>query len=434
MDFLASDSLRGRGSGTQDELIAATYVASQLEQYGVEPAGDNGTYIQRGTLVHRKLAAPATLSLHPSGSQEATWTQGKEFVPVYLGRDSFSGPLQKVRFDEKNKPKLQPNAVVFLTSKNENEYRRAAFELADEGAVAVLIPEDQRARDRWQSLSEKLPDLPTEIEGGGTSGMTTQVAVFALSQEAVKAMEQIPDGTTVSFEPQVAPAEKTYTWNALGIIRGRDPGLSRAAILLSAHLDHLGVGKPVNGDSIYNGADDDASGTTAVLELARVLGSGPKPRRTVLFALFGSEEAGGLGSSYFLQHPPVPLKDIAANLEFEMIGRADPKVPREANWLTGWERSNLGPVLAEHGANLVGDPRPDEGFFARSDNIVLAKKGVVAQTVSSFAVHKDYHQPSDDLAHIDFVHMDRAIGSMLKPVLWLVNSDFSPKWKEGKQP
>jgi len=222
--------------------------------------------------------------------------------------------------------------------------------------------------------------------------------------------------------------------NALGILRGSDPVLQQTAVLLSAHLDHLGIGQPVNGDDIYNGADDDASGTTAVLELARALGSGPKPRRTVIFALFGSEETGGQGSTYFLQHPPVPLKQMAVNLEFEMLGRADPAVSADTVWLTGWERSNLGPMLAARGAKLIGDPHPAQNFFARSDNYVLAKKGVVAQTVSSYGMHSDYHQPSDDVAHINFQHMDAAIGSLLGPVRWLVNSSFTPRWNEEGKP
>src|SRR5580692_10045897 len=287
-EFLASDALQGRGSGTHDELIAATYVASQLRQYGIEPAGDNGGYIQR------------------------------------------LGGRQK---DSKAQP----------------------------------------------------------------------------------------------------PGEES-SWNVIGMLRGRDSSLQRAAILLSAHLDALGIGTPVNGDNIYNGADDDASGTTAVLEIARVLGRGPRPRRTVIFALFGSEELGGLGANYFREHPPVPLKDISANLEFEMIGRSDPALKDDTLWLTGWERSNLGAALAAHGAKLVADPHPAENFFARSDNFVLAKDGVVAQTISSYGLHKDYHQPSDDLAHLDFKHMDAALASLLAPVEWLVNSDFQPKWNAGGQP
>ena len=257
--------------------------------------------------------------------------------------------------------------------------------------------------------------------------------VLEVSPDAAKTLEALPEGSTVSFEG-TATSETKYTWNALGILHGSDPNLQHSAVLLSAHLDHLGVGQPVNGDDIYNGADDDASGTTAVLELARVLGKGPKPKRTVIFALFGSEETGALGSQYFRLHPPVPLKQIAVNLEFEMLGRADPAVKGDTMWLTGWERSNLGPTLAAHGASLVGDPHPEQNFFARSDNYDLAKTGVVAQTVSSYGLHKDYHQPSDDLAHIDFKHMDAAIQSLLQPVTWLVNSSFTPNWNEGGKP
>jgi Zn-dependent M28 family amino/carboxypeptidase len=238
----------------------------------------------------------------------------------------------------------------------------------------------------------------------------------------------------VNFDGTVGAPEKSYTWNAVGKLPGRDPALRASVILLTAHLDHLGVGQPVNGDNIYNGADDDASGTTAVLELARALASGGKPRRTVIFALFGSEETGGLGSTWFQAHPPVPLRNIAANLEFEAIGRPDPKYPRDTLWLTGWERSNLGSTLAAHGARLVADRRLDEQFFTRSDNYVLAKRGVVAQTVSSFGLHADYHQPSDDLAHIDFRHMTVVIGSLIEPIRWLADSDFRPAWNKGQKP
>ncbi len=194
--FLASDALNGRGSGTHDELVAATYLASQLQQIGIEPAGDHGDYIQ----------------------------------DVVTERTSRSG--------------------------------------------------------------EKMP---------------------------------------------------WNTRNVLGILHGRDEHLKDEVILLSAHLDHLGIRKPVNGDSIYNGADDDASGCVAVLQLAAALAHGEAPKRTVVFAFFGSEETGGQGDQFFLAHPPVPLKSIVANLEFEMIGRPDPAVKPDELWLTGFDRSNLGP-------------------------------------------------------------------------------------------
>ena len=284
LGFLASDALQGRGSGTHDELVAAEYIASQLRQIGIRPAGDHGGYIQ-----------------------------------------DVSGEFQF-----------------------------------------------RAGRKQWR------------------------------------------------------------TRNVIGALPG-DGTLKDEVLLLTAHLDHLGIGKPVNGDEIYNGADDDASGCVAVLELARFLAGRPR-RRTVIFAFFGSEETGGQGDQYFLDHPPAPLSKISANLEFEMIGRADPLVKPDELWLTGYERSNLGPELARHGAKLVADPHPSEQFFQRSDNYALARRGIVAHTVSSFGLHKDYHRPSDEVALIDFPHMENSIASMFGPVEWLANSDFKPEWVGGKKP
>ena len=134
---------------------------------------------------------------------------------------------------------------------------------------------------------------------------------------------------------------------------------------------------------------------------------GPRPKRTIVFAFFGSEEAGGFGSRYFADRPVVPLTQIVANLQFEMIGRPDDKVPAHTLWLTGFERSTLGPALAKQGAKLVQDPHPEQSFFTRSDNIQFARRGVIAHTVSSFGLHKEYHQPSDEIARIDFAAHDR---------------------------
>jgi Zn-dependent M28 family amino/carboxypeptidase len=225
---------------------------------------------------------------------------------------------------------------------------------------------------------------------------------------------------------------RTQTWNVVGILRGSDP--AKGAILLTAHLDHLGVGPEKNGDRIYNGADDDASGTTAVIELARVFAAGVRPARTILFVLFGSEEIGGYGNKYFLDHPPVPLDQIVANLEFEMIGRRDPALPRDGLWLTGFDRTDLGPMLARHGARLVADPHPEQNFFKRSDNYSLAQRGIIAQTVSSFGLHADYHQPSDELSRIDFPHLTRAIASMLAPIEWLSETAWKPQWLPHGKP
>jgi len=224
------------------------------------------------------------------------------------------------------------------------------------------------------------------------------------------------------------------TWNVIGILRGSDPAAATEAIVLSAHLDHLGVSDTLAGDKIFNGADDDASGCVAVLELARALAAGKRPRRTIYFVGFGSEERGGYGSRYFRDNPPVPLTQIVANLNFEMLGRPDPKVGADKLWLTGYERSNLGPELAKQGAALVADPHPEQHFFQRSDNYSFALRGVIAQTVSSFGLHTDYHRVTDEVSKVDFPFMTRAINSMVKPIQWLADSTFRPEWLPGQAP
>jgi hypothetical protein len=287
MEFLASDALSGRGSGTRDEWIAATYVAAQLRRWGIEPLGDRGGYLQ---------------------------------------------------------------------------------------AIDV------------------------------SSDVTPQ-------------------------EPRPG-----RTWNVVGRLLGSDPLLAEDVILLSAHLDSLGSHGNLANPIIYHGADDDASGVVAVLELAEAFAKGVRSKRTILFAWFGSEETDSRGAQRFIGAPPVPLSHIVANLEFEMLGRADPAVAPRTAWLAGFERTNLGPELVRHGANIVADPHPEQQFFERSDNIQLAYRGVIAHTVSSFGLHPDYHRPSDDLSRIQFEHLTAVIRSLIAPIGWLASSQFTPHWNTGTAP
>jgi hypothetical protein len=311
-------------------------------------------------------------------------------------------------------------------------------------AMAQTVTPKAKATVSQESVKKYMQGLASDEMRGRGSATTDELAAAKYIASQLKLLKIEPVGDdggylqTAKFmrrqrgAPGAAPTEATTT-NVVGILRGSDAKLTKETILLSAHLDHLGIGREVNGDNIYNGADDDASGVTAVLELAEALAGGPRPKRTVVFALFGSEEIGGYGARYFQEHPPVPVESFVANLEFEMIGRPDAAVAPHTLWLTGYERSNLGAELAAHGARLVADPHPEQHFFQRSDNYVLARKGIIAHTVSSYGLHSDYHRPSDDLAHVDFAHMTEAIESMVEPVRWLVNSDFKPQWsKDGK--
>jgi Zn-dependent M28 family amino/carboxypeptidase len=219
--------------------------------------------------------------------------------------------------------------------------------------------------------------------------------------------------------------------NILGIIPGSDPEVAGEAVVIGAHFDHVGIGAAVDGDSIYNGADDDGTGTVAILEIARDLARGPAPRRTVVVLLSTGEEAGMVGTRWYLEHPAVPLEQTVADFQIEMIGRPDSLAGGPGRgWLTGYERTTMGDQLAAVGSPIVPDPRPDQRFFFRSDNAPFAYAGIPAHTLSSFNLHTDYHRPSDEVDQVDFTHMAAVVDAAVEAVRFLANGP-TPEWKEG---
>ncbi|MDE1161035.1 MAG: M28 family peptidase [Acidobacteriaceae bacterium] len=423
-EFLASDVLAGRGSATRDEEIAATYVASEFEGYGLKTAPGMSSYIQSAELQGPMLNGHAQLV---AGDQ--TFVEGKDFDLLMVGGGATSGRVLKVpASDAGSKSDLQQNAVL-LTDVATNRALGSARELSGAQAAMILLPEDA-STDRMLTMFGGKPRVPAALkEGQLKPGRGT---VLALYPEAYKKLLAVKQSSPISLKLFGTNQTERKTYNAIGYLKGTDP--NAGTILLTAHLDHLGTGKPVNGDGIWNGANDDAAGTTAVLEMAHALAAGPKLRRSVLFVCYGSEEMGEFGSLYFGAHSPVPLKELIANLEFEMIGNQDPKMPKGVLLLTGYDRSNLGPTLKEHGALVGPDPYPEEHFFERSDNYQLALKGVVAHTAAGWGTVPTYHQPDDDLAHLDLPFMTTAIQSLIEPIRWLASSDFVPKWNHGGQP
>jgi hypothetical protein len=230
-----------------------------------------------------------------------------------------------------------------------------------------------------------------------------------------------------------APARRITDYNVIGLIRGTDDSLRGEAVVLGAHFDHLGIGMPVQGDSIYNGADDDASGVAAVLAAARALAKAPA-RRTVIFLLTSGEESGVLGTQWYLDRPTFPLTSTVADLQVEMIGRPDSLAGGAGKlWLTGYERSTMGERFAAAGLPVVDDPRPEFRFFERSDNIVVAMRGIPAHTLSSFGLHQDYHRPSDEVERIDFAHLAQAAEVIVRATRIL--ADGPPvSWRPGGRP
>ena len=432
LSFLASDAMQGRGSGTNYERVAAEYIGSQFRQFGLEAAGDadatgNKSFVQRVPLESVKFTEPPLFSV-TSRTDTLTWQYGRDFVVSSVRAPQVSGELQVI--EPSATPAKGSIAVVKLGDSADQQQRQDMIRKARaaQAAGVVMLETDANKKTR-ESGDAKLPSLASRI--AGDAGTDSQFVAISLKKDALDTLTALPAGATAEFRG-ATQADASATWNAVGVLRGSDP--SGEAIMLSAHLDHLGVNESLNGDKIFNGADDDASGCVAVMELARVLAAGPKPKRTIYFVCFGSEERGGYGSRYFTAHSPVPLEKIVTDLNFEMLGRPDAKVAPGKLWLTGYQRSTLGPELVRNGAALVADPHPEQNFFQRSDNYSLALRGVVAHTVSSFGLHTDYHRPSDEIGKIDFPFMTQAINSMVKPIQWLSNSRYRPAWLPGQQP
>ena len=302
MAFLASDALNGRGSGTRDEWIAATYIASHFQRWGLAPLGARG-FVQEVRVERREVAAPPTLTF--AGRQV---THASEMLVTSFAAPRLAGPLQKYRAATP----VTPGTVLLVPAANPpgaGEMARAAMVLSLETALL----------HKRRLAGSNAPGPPLRMQWIVD---TPRRAAVALDKATYDAVSELRDGTEIVLEAEVEPAQTVLTWNAVDRLEGRHPTRMREVLVISAHLDHVGnrpsakVGP--DADTIYNGADDDASGTIAVMGLAQARARRPS-NRTMVIALFGSEEFGGLGSGHFIDASGVPLDAIVANLQFEMI-------------------------------------------------------------------------------------------------------------------
>lgn len=412
-NFLASPALRGRGSATPDETVAATYVASVFERYGLVHAPGMEGYLQTAPVIRTTPSGQAALSLG-----DVRLAQGEGIKLLSTSNRAVSGVLT---LGGDSLEAMASGEVLLLAPPEGNGAGAWLSAARGKGARLVIL----RETEFLTGMATRRPPRATHALKGHERPGFDAVLVSAADYDRLKAQA----GGTVSLDPGAVERVETVTTNAIGYLPGSDP--AAGYILIAAHLDHVGVQNGV----IFPGANDNASGTTAVMEIAHALAAGEQPKRGVIFAGFGSEELGGLGSTWFVENPPVPLDSIKANLAIEMIaGGQDPNLPAGVMMMTGYERSNLGAEMQARGALIAPDPYPDQNFFARSDNYAFALKGIVAHTVSAYAMTETYHQPTDDLAHIDLPFMIQAIQSLIEPVRALADGDFTPTWNEGGRP
>ena len=409
-DFLASSALQGRGSATRDEAIAAAYVASQFEGCGLTTAPGTNSYTQVARIIHPRLAGTPSLTLAGAGPLSS--------LTLLMGAADVSGSYAVLA---RGDPKQMPAGDIVVVA-DPDASLEAMVDAAYEKHVKLLVlPQSPATQQLYERLG-KSPRLRPYLDG---TPQAPSPVVATLSASDIAALAK--GGGQLALRAPTA-ADPTETTNAIGYLPGPDP--NAGYLLVTAHLDHLGVRQ----GTIMPGANDDASGTTAVIELAHALASGPPMRRGILFVCYGSEELGGFGSRYFAAHSPVPLSSIVANLELEMIGAQDPRLPAGHLMMTGFERSNFGEILEKNGALVAKDPYPEEHFFERSDNYSLALQGIVAHTVSGWAVVPTYHQPTDTVANLNIPFMTGAIRSLIAPLRAVANGSDTPQGRPGGRP
>lgn len=411
-EYLAGDALQGRGSATADEAKAAAWVAAQFKQFGLVPAPGMSDYLQTATIVAPNLGGAPVLTV------AGATLPGVTLLTAPPGE--VHGKLAVALSDD---PAALPAGDILAIGSKKASFLAMARAASGRGVKLLLVRETAETKRVREQMGGTVR-MPAHLEGDAPESIAIAILAAAAFERVAGAA-----GQDVTLALPGLSETRSITTNAIGFLPGTDP--KTGVLLLSAHVDHLG--RRADG-TIMHGADDDASGVTAVLELARALAAGPRSRRGILFVCYGAEEMGGFGSAYFGAHPPVPLTGIVANIEFEMIGAQDPKLPKGALMVTGYERSNLGKTLAAHGALVRPDPYPEQHFFERSDNYQLALKGVVAHTIGGWATTPVYHQATDTVANLDLPFMTAAIQSLIEPVRWLAATDFQPQWKSGGRP
>ena len=496
LNFLANDELKGRMSGEPGYDEAAEYVAQNFEALGLEPGGINGWY-QNVPLLQRRLDIEgAAVSVHSDlGEAELAWKE--DFVMggdrvrdnttvraevVYAGFGVhapelgysdydgvdvrgkivaiFGGAPQTFPHNErafyssgrtKREEMVKRGVVGFISMRSRSDQKRYGWEV-------VTLNAGVTAGMSWVNLSGHVDGHHEQLEGSALISENVAPDIFELTpmtfEQALDAAEQ---GKTMSkaLGIEVTLSQRSEhtnitSPNVIGMIRGSDPELADEYIVYSAHLDHIGIGTPVDGDDIYNGFYDNAMGTALLIETARAFMAMPEPpRRSIIFIALTGEERGLLGSDYFATYPTVPLDALIANINLDMPLLLYPLADVIA---FGAEHSNMDAPIARaaeaEGLALTPDPMPEEVLFIRSDQYSFVRKGVPSVFLvpgftssdpeidgeSLFRGHlaTHYHRPSDDLNRpVDWPSALAFARTNVRIGLEIAGDDERPAWNEG---
>lgn len=435
--FLADDLLQGREPGTPGGKIAASYIANQLRGYGVKPIPSTGEYFQPVPL--QKVTPPTRVVLKINGIEtknKIVMDAGlidQNMEAVYLGYGMESD------FEGKD---LYKKIVILRGGTPEGADVRAAYgariskrdRARQAGALAVieLIKTDEGT---WKYMSASFGGPQTKLGGKREKGafmpyLWVQDEYGALNQEFEN------KGGRVNIKVSGAKYTTIMTQNVIGLIPGTDPTLKDEYIIYSAHYDHVGINASKTNDSIYNGARDNAVGTTTVLGMAEYLSKHPT-KRSALFILFTAEEKGLLGSSYYVDHPVLPLDQMVFCFNSDNGGYNDTTLTTIVGLGRTTAQANIKQAAEVFGLSAIDDPAPEQGLFDRSDNVNFAKKGIPAPTYSmgftafDGEIMKYYHQPEDQADNLDYDYLERFFRSYVLSGVLIANDPNTPFWVKG---
>jgi hypothetical protein len=456
---IADDSMGGRDTPSAGLDMTAAWIADRYAAYGLAPAGEDGTFFQRYDFPLRALdTAGVHFGSVVDGENVMLKYAEDYFVAAATPFDDRAmghGSLVWVgRATDGSWPTVEVARgqvmMVALPGAYDRDWRIAAGQARrtaqSAGARALLVA----LGDDFPAIAfERLAELAAEPSRSLVD--PAEIPVFYVLPPAANALvarggmdlaalvagpgePRVVPGVEAHFSADAVIVEEATAPNVVAVLRGSDPELADTYVVFSAHMDHVGIGTAnAAGDSIYNGADDDASGTAALVEMAEAFSTLEEaPRRSVVFLNVSGEEKGLLGSRWFTDHPTIPVEGIVANVNMDMIGRNAP----DSIVVIGQQYSSLGPlvqgVAAEHpdlGLTVSEDPWPEERFFFRSDHFNFARLEIPA--LFFFAgVHEDYHQPSDELARLDLDKAARVARLAFRTAYAIADSPAAPTWTE----
>ncbi len=443
--FLADDVLKGRETGTAENKIAASYLGNTLRSYGVKPNPKTGTYYQDVTL--KRVSPPSEVSLEINGQQI------NDYALVYSSAVTSNADAVYLNYGLENDyagNDVKGKIIIVKSGSADTKDTRAAYglrgkkqELAKANGVAAIIELIDADDNMWGFIhhnfnGSKLMVATNENQEADKSDDKQTPHLWVLDKNHKMATEL---STIKSISSQVAIGEKkeemVMSQNVIGVVEGTDPKLKEEFIIYSGHYDHVGVGTPdETGDTIYNGARDNAVGTTTVLSMAENLAKYPT-KRSALFILFTGEEKGLLGSQFYVENPVLPLKQMVYCFNSDNAGYNDTSLVTIIGLSRTTVAQHIKNAATSFSLTATDDPAPEQGLFDRSDNVHFAKKGIPAPTFSlgftafNGDVTKYYHRPGDEADTLDYDYLLKFFRAYILSGRHIANDLKTPTWTAG---